>query len=71
MLGIAHNFLMRTPDHIAALTDAAREGDLKAISTTAHLIKGSALTFGAPRLVNLCVPRSRCRRPSPAAWFPS
>ena len=37
-----------------ALADAAREGDLPAISETAHLIKGSALTFGAPRLVNLC-----------------
>jgi HPt (histidine-containing phosphotransfer) domain-containing protein len=54
VLGIAHNFLVRTPDHIAALTDSAREGDLEAIAKTAHLIKGSALTFGAPRLVDLC-----------------
>lgn len=54
VLGIAHSFLGRTPGHIAALADAAREGDLPAISETAHLIKGSALTFGAPRLVNLC-----------------
>ena len=54
VLGIARNFLVRTPDHVAALTDAAREGDLQAISETAHLIKGSALTVGAPRLVNLC-----------------
>ncbi len=54
VLGIADNFLVRTPGHIAALTDAARDGDLQAIAETAHMIKGNALTFGAPRLVSLC-----------------
>lgn len=54
VLDIAGNFLVRTPGHIAALEEAAREEDPQAIAETAHLIKGSALTFGAPRLVSLC-----------------
>lgn len=54
VLGLAAKFLVETPGRIAALTAATREGDLSAIVAAAHLIKGSALTFGAPRLVNLC-----------------
>lgn len=54
VLDIVQNFLVNTPDHIAALGAAAREGDAPNVAATAHRIKGSALTFGAPRLVNLC-----------------
>ena len=54
VLDIVENFLVNTPDHIAALKAAARDGDAQNVAATAHRIKGSALTFGAPRLVNLC-----------------
>ena len=51
---IVQTFLAATPGHIAALRVAEREGAPQAIAASAHLIKGSALTFGATRLVNLC-----------------
>lgn len=54
VLDIVQNFLAETPDRIAALTAAAGDGDAQSVAATAHRIKGSALTFGAPRLVNLC-----------------
>ena len=48
------SFLTETPQHISALVNAQRAGDLHTVSTTAHLIKGSALTFGASRLAATC-----------------
>lgn len=55
VLDIVQTFLVETPSHIATLTAAAREGDAQMVAATAHRIKGSALTFGAPRLAYLCV----------------
>lgn len=54
LLDITRSFLAETPGHVSTLTSAHQDGDLRAVSSTAHLIKGSALTFGAHRLVALC-----------------
>ena len=51
---ITLSFLAQAPGHIAALASAHEAGDLQTVSSTAHLIKGSALTFGASRLVTMC-----------------
>lgn len=47
-------FLSQTPGDLATLASAMRNGDQQEIAATAHLIKGSALTFGATRLAQLC-----------------
>lgn len=51
---LVRTFLAEAPRHIAALTTAAEAGDLEAVVATAHRLKGSALTFGASGLVNVC-----------------
>ena len=51
---IMQSFLTTAPDLIAALASAQLAGNLRAVSATAHLIKGSALTFGADRLAAMC-----------------
>jgi HPt (histidine-containing phosphotransfer) domain-containing protein len=47
-------FLSDTPGQLASLVAADQRGDLPTVVAQAHLIKGSALTFGAVRLVQLC-----------------
>jgi HPt (histidine-containing phosphotransfer) domain-containing protein len=47
-------FLSETPKQIESLVAADRAGDERAVVAAAHLIKGSALTFGAVRLVSHC-----------------
>lgn len=51
---IVEAFLDGTPSQVASLVDAGERGDLSAVVTLAHLVKGGALTFGAVRLVGLC-----------------
>jgi HPt (histidine-containing phosphotransfer) domain-containing protein len=51
---IIGSFLSETPKQIETLAAAGRAGDERAVVAAAHLIKGSALTFGAERLVSHC-----------------
>lgn len=51
---LVQSFVAAAPRYVAALTTAAEAGDLEAIVATAHRLKGSALTFGASRLVDVC-----------------
>jgi HPt (histidine-containing phosphotransfer) domain-containing protein len=54
VVDIIEAFLTGTPGQIDSLVEAGQRGDLPAVVTLAHLIKGSALTFGAVRVVELC-----------------
>lgn len=51
---LMHTFLGETPAHLAELTSAQQRGDHASLAATAHLVRGSALTFGATRLATLC-----------------
>ena len=58
-------FLSETPAQIEGLAAAHRAGDERAVAAAAHLIKGSALTFGAVRLVDRCATLERSPGASP------
>lgn len=54
LVEIIQTFRSETPGQVQDLTLAQQAGDESSITTTAHRIKGSALTFGATKLVRLC-----------------
>lgn len=47
-------FLVEATAQVCVLNDACRQSDLSIIRTTAHSLKGCALTVGANRLAALC-----------------
>ena len=47
-------FLTAVPGRLEALDRAATGGDLVAVSDQAHALTGSAASFGARRMANLC-----------------
>lgn len=51
---IVGTFLSQTPGQLETLAAADRAGDERGVAAAAHLIKGSALTFGAVRLARHC-----------------
>lgn len=59
LLEIIETFLDQTPDQLAALTLAAGAGENDTVATTAHVVKGSALTLGAVRLGQICAELER------------
>jgi hypothetical protein len=48
-------FRNETPAHLAALRQAAEQGDHLTLRLTAHALKGNAATFGAHELDSSCV----------------
>jgi HPt (histidine-containing phosphotransfer) domain-containing protein len=48
-----HSYRERTPQLIATLRAAASDGDLNALASAAHELKGSSLTIGALRIASM------------------
>src|SRR4051794_37795921 len=52
--GLIDQFVTEAGTHVAMIVEADTRGDLKALNTLAHNLKGSSLTLGATRLAGLC-----------------
>ncbi|HYN99846.1 MAG TPA: Hpt domain-containing protein [Actinomycetota bacterium] len=52
---ICEEFLSATPQLLAELETASREGNSQAVASLAHKLKGSMATFGASRMSDLAL----------------
>jgi HPt (histidine-containing phosphotransfer) domain-containing protein len=48
-------FRIEAADQLAAMAQARSNGDAKALAHAAHRLKGSAVTFGARKMQEICI----------------
>ncbi len=55
LLELRDLFLTEAADQLSKMSEALRQNDAEALAMAAHRLKGSAVTFGAEELRQLCV----------------
>ena len=59
---LVKSFVDETPNHVAALREAADKGDAGAFKGTAHALRGIGLSVGASRMASICAELERLSR---------